>query len=239
MEHGWALSGVERPVIDEVDQQLEAWIGEVEPSASVSFEASPAPGSDGVVVGLHLLELAELPPARGHGTPPLQVRLGYLVTTWADNAPSAHKQLGNLLFAAMEHPDYEVGFPGELGSFWTAAGVAPRASFLLAVPLRRAVEERPAKPVETPLVVSGTRVRPLVGAVVGPGDVPIADAFVEIPALSLATRSDRRGRFRFGAVPMAPHGHQLRVRAKAREFPFSVEGSDDAPVTLRLDLTKG
>jgi hypothetical protein len=226
-------------VIDEVDQQLEAWVAEVVPGASVSFEAAAKPGQDGPVVALHLLELAEMPPARGHARPPLQVRLGYLVTTWADDAARAHRDLGELLFAAMEHSEYEVAFPADLGPFWSAAGVAPRASFVLTVPLRRPLAERPAKPVRAPLVVNGTSVRPLTGSVVGPGDVPVPDAFVTIPALSLATRSDRRGRFRFGAVPVGPGKHELRVRAKAREFPFSVEGPGEEPVTLRLDLVKG
>ena len=74
------------------------------------------------------------------------------------------------------------------------------------------------------------------GVVLGPGDVPISDAFVEIPSLALTTRSDGRGRFRFAAIPTAPAKQQLRVRAKAREFPFTVDSSK--PSVLRLDLAK-
>ena len=76
------------------------------------------------------------------------------------------------------------------------------------------------------------------GVVLGPGDVPISDAFIEIPLLALATRTDKRGRFRFAAVPTAPAEQQLRVRAKAREFPFTVDSSKTPPFVLRLDLTK-
>lgn len=76
------------------------------------------------------------------------------------------------------------------------------------------------------------------GVVLGPGDVPVSDAFVEIPSLALTTRSDTRGRFRFAAVPTSPAKQQLRVRAKAREFPFTVDSSKPAPFVLKLDLAK-
>ena len=72
----------------------------------------------------------------------------------------------------------------------------------------------------------------------GPDDVPISDAFVEIPSLALATRSDVRGRFRFAAIPTSPVKQHLRVRAKAREFPFTVDSSKPSPFVLRLDLAK-
>ncbi|MGZ6682465.1 MAG: hypothetical protein ACXVFK_19875, partial [Solirubrobacteraceae bacterium] len=90
----------------------------------------------------------------------------------------------------------------------------------------------PAPPVRAPLVLRGAGLRRLGGIVLGPGDVPVADAFVELPLLGLATRSDRRGRFTFAAVP-TDQAAQLVVHAKARTFPFSVDGSE---VELRLDL---
>jgi hypothetical protein len=78
-----------------------------------------------------------------------------------------------------------------------------------------------------------------VGVVVGPGNVSIADAMVELPSLALATRTDPRGRFRFSAVPAGSAVLQIRVRAKAQEFPFTVDSSAPQPVTLKLDLAKG
>ena len=65
-------------VIDEVDQQLARWVEEVLPGVSVTLDG-PAGADDDV--GLFLFEMADLPPARGDARPPLQVRLGYLVTT--------------------------------------------------------------------------------------------------------------------------------------------------------------
>jgi hypothetical protein len=226
-------------VIDEVDARLEEWVTEVSARAHVAFDQIAGVDSEADVC-LHLLELADMPAARGEARPPLQVRLSYLVTTGGSDPKASHRRLGELLFAALANPDYEVRFPHLPGEFWVAAGTAPRAGFVLSVPLRHTVEEAPAELVREPLVVQGAPVQPLAGVVLGPDDVPIADAYVEIPSLLLSTRSDGRGRFRFEAVPGGPTKQHLRVRAKAGDFPFSIDSTNgDEPVALRIDPTKG
>jgi hypothetical protein len=222
-------------VIDEIDQQLSSWVEDVLPGVSVTLDG-PAGATDDV--GLYLFEMADLPPARGEERPPLQVRLGYLVTTSGADVTLAHSRLGKLLFAALTHPDWDVRYPGDIAEFWNAVGQPPRAGFILTVPLRQPVEAKPPPPVTGPLSVQGAGLRVMEGLVLGPGDVPISDAFIEIPSLALTTRSDTRGRFRFAAVPATPTKQQLRVRAKAREFPFTVDSSKPSPFVLRLDLAK-
>jgi hypothetical protein len=226
-------------VIHEIDDQLEAWVEDVVPRADVAFDEIASSRGE-VDVCLHLLEIEHLPASRAEARPSLQVRLSYLVTTGGRDAKEAHKRLGDLLFAALANPDYEVRFPSLSGSFWSAAATAPRAAFVVSVPLRHAVEVSPAELVREPLVVDGSAVRSLSGVVLGPGDVPIPDAFIEIPSLALSTRTDRRGQFRFMAVPGGRGKHHLRVRAKAGEFPFSVDSTTrEEPVALRIDPTKG
>jgi hypothetical protein len=222
-------------MIDAVDDQLSRWVQEILPGVNVTFDG-PAGATDDV--GLYLFEMADLPPARGTERPPLQVRLGYLVTTSGTDVALAHKRLGTLLFAALTHPDWDVRFPGDIAEYWTAVGMPPRAGFILTVPLRQPVETKPAPPVRAPLRVEGVGSRAMEGVVLGPGDVPISDAFVEIPSLALTTRSDTRGRFRFAAVPTSPAKQHLRVRAKAREFPFTIDSSKPSPFVLKLDLMK-
>jgi len=221
-------------VIDEVDQQVTGWVEDVLPGVSVTLDG-PGVGAT-ADVGLHLFEMADMPSARGDERPPLQVRLGYLVSTSGSDVALGHNRLGKLLFAALAHPDWTVRFPGDIPEFWSAAGVPPCACFILDVPLRQPVDMKPAPPVRAPLRIQGVAARAMEGVVLGPGDVPISDAFIEIPSLALATRTDKRGRFRFAAVPTAPAKQQLRVRAKAREFPFTVDSSK--PFVLRLDLTR-
>ena len=222
-------------MIDEVDQQVTSWVEEVLPGVNVTLDG---PATDNDEVGLHLFEVADLPPARGEERPPLQVRLGYLVTTSGADVALAHKRLGQLLFAALTHPDWDVRYPGDIAEFWNAVGEPPRAGFILTVPLRQTIETEPPPPVRAPLRVQGMGSRAMEGVVLGPGDVPISDAFVEIPSLALTTRSDRRGRFRFAAIPTSPAKQRLRVRAKTREFPFTVDSSKPPPFVLRLDLAK-
>lgn len=224
-------------MIDELDQQLTGWVGEILPGATVTLDG-PAVASSGDV-RLHLFELTDLPAARGGQRPPLQVELGYLVTTGGADVGSAHDRLGALLFAALQHPDYDVRFPGDMAAYWAAAGVPPQPSFVLAVPLRQEVSVQAAPPVTSALRVQSVGSQSLVGVVVGPGDVSIADAMVEVPSLALATRTDPRGRFRFSAVPTGATALQIRVRAKSQEFPFTVDSSAPQPVTLKLDLAKG
>ncbi len=227
-------------MIAETDRELCDWVSTVLPKSKGKVLLEPADDGEPADVLLQLIELAELPPARGSRRPPLQVLLRYLVTAGGGDASEMHGRLGDLLFAAMEHPDYEVELGSVDASVWTALGRAMQPSFVLAVPARKQQPEAPAKPVLGPLDVRGSTVSHLDGVVLGPGDVPIPDAFIEIPALGLAARSDTRGRFRFAAVPFGPDPYQLRVRAKAGEFPFSVDSTDrDEPVELRLDLAKG
>lgn len=224
-------------MIDELDQQLTGWVGEILPGTTVTLDG-PAVASS-ADVRLHLFELTDLPAARGGQRPPLQVELGYLVTTGGADVGSAHDRLGALLFAALQHPDYDVRFPGDMAAYWAAAGVPPQPSFVLAVPLRQEVSVPAAPPVTSALRVQSVGSQSLVGVVVGPGDVSIADAMVEVPSLALATRTDPRGRFRFSAVPAGATALQVRVRAKSQEFPFTVDSSAPQPVTLKLDLAKG
>jgi hypothetical protein len=199
-------------VIELADDALAGWAGGVLPGASVSLDRA----TDADVV-LDLVELGDL------GRPPLQVALRYRVSTGGADVRERHRRLGELLFAALAAPEYEV----EL----TPDASAPRPSFVMSVPLRPPVPAAAPPPVRAPLVLGDAPVRILAGVVLGPEDVPIADAFVELPLLGLATRSDHRGRFTFAAVPSRPA--QLVVHAKARTFPFSVDSPD---VELRLDL---
>ena len=199
-------------MIEQADDALAAWAGEVLPGATVSLEH----GADADVV-LDLVELRERDRRNG------QVAARYRVTAGGDDVRTRHERLGALLFAALEQPGYDVDL--------TPDPATPGPSFAISVPVARPAPE-PAPPVRSPLVLQDAGVRRLAGTVLGPGDVPISGAFVEMPLLGLSTRSDHRGRFTFAAVPSGPAA-QLVVHAKARTFPFSVDGSD---VELRLDL---
>jgi len=212
-------------MIDQVDRNMQDWIGSVLDGTAVSLLV-PADAAKGQGVGLYLIELLQTPPARGTRRPPLQITLRYLVTSWAEDPQEAHRLLGELLFAAMDHPDFEVEqerLPLEL---WTALRVGPRPCFVLRVPLRRERLEKSAPLVRKPLIMKMSPVRQLQGRVLGPKEIPLMGAQVELPALLLSTQTDCDGRFNFPAVPADPTAVVLTVRAKGRSM--TVHAADAA-----------
>lgn len=133
-------------MIDEMDRSLREWIGTVLGETPVSLGPPAGEKEDGVK--LYLLDLLEGPAPRERRSQPLQLKLRYLVTATAEEPEEAHRRLGELAFAALESPDFEVELGALPASLWQAFGVAPRPAFLLRVPVRR---ERPARKV--PLVL--------------------------------------------------------------------------------------
>jgi hypothetical protein len=225
-------------VLDRADDAVTTWASGVLPEATVAL-GPPLDSAGDPGVRLHLLDLHDLPAARGAAPAAAQVAARYLVTTTAADARTAHAMLGALLFAALEAPELEVSFDAPPGGLWAASGTPPRAAFSVVARVRVERDDRPAPWVRHPLTVRDAALRPLAGLVLGPGDVPIADAFIRLPALSVSTRSDRKGRFQFAAVPSGMPT-DLLVRAKASEFPFTIASTPDTePVVLRLALSEG
>jgi len=225
-------------MIDQVDDDLRAWVQTVVPGAEVHFEApSSAPPAQGVT--MYLLHLMPRPPARGTTRPPLQVMLCYLVTAWGAELAETHRVLGELVFAAMSREDVEVDLEPLHGSEWAAFGTPPRPSFLLRVPIRKGLAQPPAKYVRGPLVVNTSPVGSLYGRVVGPGDLPISDALVELPSLQISQRTDTKGYFRFATIPADPIALVLRIAAKGREVSVPVQRptAPGEPFVIHLELS--
>jgi hypothetical protein len=226
-------------MIDETDDLLVQWAGTVLPRADVSLER-PQDERAGSGVSIHLLDLVANPLPRANRKPTLlRMSLRYLVTTWADDPRAAHKLLGELAFAAMEEADFDVELEPLPAAFWEALGVSPRAHLLLRVPVRRQSDEPAPKLVEKPLVVHATDLTTLEGVIVGPKDVPVPDAFVELPALQRFTRSDGNGRFSFTGIPAEPPVKNLLVHTKGRDFAIDRDSSSDGrPLVIELEFVE-
>jgi hypothetical protein len=221
-------------VIDEADRRLSAFIREATGVAGIWLDA-PQAGEKREGVGLYLLELAESPPPRGATPAPLQLQLRYLVTAWSTTVEKEHKLLGDLAFAALGREDLSAAFRPIDPALWTGFGIPPRAAFLLQVPLRlerKAQRGPPVREITTQFVSS----LPLDGIVIGPGDVAIAGASVELPKLGLSASTGPDGRFRFARVP-AEGPMNLRVSAKGEvQDIHSVFPERGAPLTIRMKL---
>jgi hypothetical protein len=227
-------------MIDEVDQRLKAWVGHVVGDTPVSL-AVPERGSLEQGVSLYLLELGAAPPARSGRRVPLQFSVCYLITVGAQTPERAHHLLGELVFSALEVPDFEVELAPVPLELWAALGVPPRPAFRLRLPVRRERAEPSIPRVRFPLAVQASPSEALLGCVVGPGDVPIPGALVELPTLKLSTRTDARGCFRFPFVPALGSLGGLEVRAKGEVLHVGSEAlaPTEGPLVIRLPLKEG
>jgi hypothetical protein len=223
-------------MIDEVDKRLKDWVNGILEQVEVRLSAPRS--EDGRGIGLYLMELAVMPPASTSKLPPLQVALRYLVTSWSEDPEDAHRLLGELVFAAMENPEFEVELEPVSVAVWRAFGIPPRPSFVLRLPLQRVRHVPKAKPVTAFPVVKTLTIASLHGVVRGPNDTPLADAEVQVPALRLTTHTDHKGRFHFSSVPGEGQAKTLRVKAKGQELSVTTAENyptANKPLLIRFD----
>jgi len=225
-------------MIDEIDQRLSAWIGSV---LGEDIEVSllpPADMGDKMIVGLYLKDILPSAPTRGTRRPALQVLLRYLVTVRAKHPQEAHRVLGRLLFAAMEHAEYEVELEPIPAQTWQAFGTTPMPAFMLRLPLRLERPEKPVRLIRSPIEVQQSPLASLEGTILGPDETPLSNARVELSTHNLVARTDRKGRFFFPTVPAEPALKKVRIVARGRELFKEVDYSrtKQEPLIIHFDV---
>lgn len=222
-------------MIDLADRAVQAWAQGVLTDAEVIL-GPPRQFEGRQIVNLYLLALADPLPAWGSQPTTRRVALRYLVTTWGKTEEEAHVLLGKLVFAALEKREYELNLTELPTTLWAAFGMVPRPAFTLWVPCAIEQPTPVVKLVHGPLVVQGAPIRSLQGVVLGPGDIPLVGAGVELPALQLRSQTDTHGRFSFATVPGGAQPFQLVVKAKGRRQSVTVEPStaSQEPFTIRF-----
>ena len=219
-------------MIDAIDQQLMDWVISTVAGADVLLSIPPAK-ADRPTVGLHLLEMAHAVPSQRNGPKPVELALHYLVVVSAETTEEAHRLLGELFFAAFSSADLNVDLQPIPIEAWRALGVAPQPAFRIVAPL---VRERA---VETPRVTETVRFRvsPLIsvdGVVLGPDDMPIPHARVQVSGTANVTYTDNRGRFCFRGVSASPVTKELRVAARGIEQTVAGTFSTEEPIVIRF-----
>jgi hypothetical protein len=225
-------------MIEDVDQRLIEWLGSV---LAEDIEVSllpPKDSGDKKIVGLYLKDILPSAPTRGARRPPLQVLLRYLVTSRAQNPAEAHNILGRLLFAAMEHPEYEVELEPVPAEVWKAFGTIPMPSFTLRLPLRFERPEEPVRLIRSPIEVNQSPLVSKQGTVMGPDETPLANARVELSTHNLVARTDSKGLFFFPAVPAQPAVKKVRILARGRELFKEVDftKTKQEPLIIHFDV---
>lgn len=227
----------ESALIEDVDEHVKEWAGTIVPDVEIRF--TPPDDSEAVpAVYLYLLDLLpDASCATAGRTPVLQLGLRYLVTAHADSPRETHRILGSLVFAAMEHPEFNVELDPPAAGFWRALGIVPRPAFMLRAPLRLQRRQPTVGRVRKPAEVRHSALTSLVGLLLGPGDLPIYDARVELGSPRLATHTDSSGFFRFAAVPVEPRRKRLQIRAKGCEQTVTVEhaAGDPKPLVIHFE----
>jgi hypothetical protein len=222
--------------IEQADQRLKDWVENVTGGTPCLLNA-PSLSVKDPTISCYLLDLLEIPAMRNVSHPPLQFMVRYLVTSWAKEPVDAHQRLNALVFAAMEEPELELEMkPPEL-ALWTALGVPPGPAFFLRVRVRLERPEKPPRLVLKPLKFEALPVKPLVGVVLGPEDVPVMGAVIEIPALQLTVRTGSKGQFRFKSVPESGWLKRLVVKARGRtqEIALEKDYSEENPLVIHFD----
>ena len=206
---------------DGIDDAVSSWIGTVVEGVQISLSL-PNEKKTGEGVALYLLEMAKAVPISAAKPAPLQLTLRYLVTAWAETPEKAHASLAQLMFAAMEHGEFEVERDPPSLELWRSLGMTPQPAFLLRKPLVKERTPAPAVYVREPVRVQFVARAAFFGQVLGPGDSPVPNCAVEVPGLGLATRTDRDGQFQFANLPAAGKV-QIVLKARGREMSINSE----------------
>ncbi len=221
-------------MIAEADNQIVQWTKDVL-GEGIAALVPPAKEQKGRGVGIYLLEVMPEPRQHVAVRPRLQASLKYLITCWDDSAVEAHRVLGELLEAAMQHPQYEICAESPAPALWTAFGIAPQPCLTLKTRAWKELETKPVKLVRK-VVMETALGRPLYGVVLGPEAVPLCDAQVELPALRLATRTGTHGEFEFANVPVSGGLGNLLVSARGREMTFDMKDLTESPVSINFEM---
>lgn len=246
-----------------INSRLGTWISSLLSEATTSPPAELAvtfgpPGPDGGPapqagrkeqgINLHLLGIAPHAEAttRSERRIEAQIVLRYLVTSWAEQAELADALLCalalHLLGRGAGGPDGRSEIIVEATpplQVLTGLGLPPRPALMMGLPLVHVEVTEPARRVAHPPLVRTEAAATLWGLLLGPDDLPISGAQVELPVLGRIAETDPAGQFRITGVPANLADRTIRVRARGVDRTFRVPaGGDGGPLTLRLSFAE-
>ena len=79
---------------------------------------------------------------------------------------------------------------------------------------------------------------PFYGLVLGPDEIPLVNARVELPNLFRSDTTDQRGRFTLAGIPAAPKEKTLLIKARGKEQTELVQqtGTPDEPIVIHFEI---
>jgi hypothetical protein len=159
--------------------------------------------------------------------------LDYLIAARQSDPLEAHRAVGELAFAALDHDEYQLVGDASVAEISQRLGMAPAPGIVIRVELRREAVRPSAPLVRHPPL---TRLEPLdeiTGLVVGPGGTPIANALVLLTGSNRSVTTGPDGRFRF-AIP-AGSPAQVTARARSRKVLASLDPGSTNIISLPME----
>jgi hypothetical protein len=204
-----------------IDSWVRERLGEVECHRSRPDDADGA-----VRLHLLLLEVRSGAGAAGMARGPafLELQLRHLLCWGGPATPDHEAQLVELAFAALEHPrrDLQLDLRGLAPEDWLSLQLRQRPCLVFESTLRRERSLEPAPRVRA-AQLRGVPSGVVRGVVLGPADVPIAGAQVEVPAFGVTTTTDSQGRFQLPRMPLDGRGTAVQVRARGHSLQLSTD----------------
>ena len=235
--------------LSDKDREIVAWVedvlrqgsnGDTKPAAAsiaVSLEDASGPAAKPTAsrgARVILLSLGPVPPNQTRRATTFQFQVRYLISTWAETVATAHQMLADLVFAAMADASFEVELTPPSAETWKALGLNAQPAFLLQTTVWRSKVLPVAKRVLHPMVPNVVPSAAVRGRLVGPGDLPIAGAMIQLPSIAKSTETDAGGYFSFPMVPAQPKSLVFVVRAKGETQTLTGERRDDDQVPIQL-----
>lgn len=220
-------------MIEVIDNQLRDWLRSVAGNVDVNF-ALPAGEPSRLALYAYLFEIDRPQAAPSGRTPPLQLRLGYLVTSSGPDPVDAHATLGKIIAAADSAGQYSLEFGASAAAAWSALNLPARASFVLRAIARQERSGAIAPPVHR-VRVDTLPVEPLSGRVEASDGTPLVGATVEASGLGKSATTSADGRFVLEGVSRALD-LRLLIRAKGitSEVLHAASGPTDAAIIVDL-----
>lgn len=220
-------------MIAPIDEQVRDWLKNVAGDATISF-SRPSDEAAELVLFVYLFDI-ERPAAVPSGRiPPMQLRLGYLVSSCGPDPIAAHELLGKVIAAASTQSQYSLEFGPPTTAAWTALNLSARASFILRATASDVRDERLAQPVRT-AQVSSLPLEAITGRVIAPDGTPLAGAAVDVVALGRTATASADGRFVLEGVTNAID-LLIRARVKGREVAVTRPAHSSDDVTIVIDV---
>jgi hypothetical protein len=160
----------------------------------------------------------------------------YLVTVRAPTRAEADRLIVALGFAALDRGSPELERDGAGSDLWLALRVAARPALVVREALERPRVKKRVPLVRRPVETEYAPGRRVAGRIVGPGNIPIAGARIEVASAGLTTYSDHRGDFILAGVPTGPPDPTLFIAAKGVRLTVQADASSKEPLLISVPL---